>query len=52
MLCSYSVMEELIAYENSLHMRHDMELCDQSGEDQDKAWLDRPVAMEKDKSRL
>ena len=21
-------------------MRHDMELCDQSGEDQDKAWLD------------
>ena len=28
-------------------MRHDMELCDQSGEDQDKAWLDGPVAMEK-----
>ena len=24
-------------------MRHDMELCDQSGEDQDKAWLDGPV---------
>ena len=23
-------------------MRHDMELCDQSGEDQDKAWLDGP----------
>ena len=33
-------------------MRHDMELCDQIGEDQDKAWLDGPVAMEKDKSRL
>ena len=33
-------------------MRHDMELCDQSGEDQGKAWLDGPVAMEKDKSRL
>ena len=31
-------------------MRHDMELCDQSGEDQDKAWLDGPVAMEKGKS--
>ena len=33
-------------------MRHDMKLCDQSGEDQDKAWLDRPVTMEKVKSRL
>ena len=33
-------------------MRHDMELCDQNGEDQDKAWLDGPVAMEKSKSRL
>ena len=33
-------------------MRHDMKLCDQSGEDQDKAWLDGPVAMEKGKSRL
>ena len=33
-------------------MRHDMELCDQSGEDQDKACLDGPVAMEKGKSRL
>ena len=33
-------------------MRHDMESCDQSGEDQDKAWLDGPVAMEKGKSRL
>ena len=28
-------------------MRHDMELCDQSGEDQDKALLDELVAMEK-----
>ena len=37
---------------SSLHMRHDMELCDPSGEDQDKAWLDGPVAMVKDKSRL
>ena len=46
MLCSYSVIEELIAYE------HDMELCDQSGEDQDKAWLDGPVAIVKGKSRL
>ena len=33
-------------------MRHDMELCDQSGEDQGKALLDGPVAMEKDKSRI
>ena len=45
-------MEELIAYENSLHMRHDMESCDQSGEDQNKAWLDELVAMVNDKSRL
>jgi hypothetical protein len=35
-----------------LNMRHDMESCDQDGEDQDKAWLDGPVAMVKDKSRL
>ena len=33
-------------------MSHDMESCGQGGEDQDKAWLDGPVAMEKDKSRL
>ena len=33
-------------------MRHAMELCDQSGEDQHKAWLDGLVAMEKGKSRL
>jgi hypothetical protein len=30
-------------------MRHDMESCDQGGEDQDKAWLDGPVARVKDK---
>ena len=33
-------------------MRHDRELCDQSGEDQDKAWLDGPVAMVMEKSRF
>ena len=33
-------------------MRYVMELCDQNREDQDKTWLDGPVAMEKDKSRL
>ena len=33
-------------------MRHDMESCDQSGEDQDKAWLDELVAMVNGKSRL
>jgi len=31
-------------------MRHDMESCDQGGEDQDEAWLDGPVASVKDKS--
>jgi hypothetical protein len=31
-------------------MRHDMELCDQGGEDQDMTWLDRPVASVKGKS--
>ena len=30
-------------------MRHDMELCVQSVEDQDKAWLDGPVASVKGK---
>ena len=25
-------------------MRHDIESCDQGGEDQDKTWLDGPVA--------
>ena len=27
-------------------MRHDIESCDQGGEDQDKTWLDGPVASE------
>jgi len=31
-------------------MRHDMESCDQGGEDQDEAWLDGPVASVKSKS--
>jgi hypothetical protein len=31
-------------------MRHDMESCDQSGEDQDEAWLDGPVTSVKGKS--
>jgi hypothetical protein len=30
-------------------MRHDMESCDQGGEDRDVAWLDRPVASVKGK---
>ena len=30
-------------------MRHNMESCDQSGEDQDKTWLDGPVASVKGK---
>jgi hypothetical protein len=34
---------------SSLHMRHDMESCDQRGEDQDKTWLDEPVVSVKDK---
>jgi len=33
-----------------LHIRHDMESCDQGGEDQDEAWLDGPVARVKGKS--
>ena len=36
------MMKELI-------MRHDMESCDQGGEDQDKIWLDGPVASVKGK---
>ena len=32
-----------------LHMRHDIESCDQGGEDQDKAWLDGPIASVKGK---
>ena len=35
----------------SLHMRHDIESCDQGGEDQDKTWLDGPVASVKCKSK-
>jgi hypothetical protein len=31
-------------------MRHDMESCDQGGEDRDVAWLDGPVASVKGKS--
>jgi hypothetical protein len=31
-------------------MRHDMESCDQSGEDQDVVWLDGLVASVKGKS--
>jgi hypothetical protein len=30
-------------------MRHDMESCDQGGEDRDVAWLDGPVASVKGK---
>ena len=30
-------------------MRHDIESCDQGGEDQDKTWLDVPVASVKGK---
>ena len=30
-------------------MRYDIESCDQDGEDQDKTWLDRPVASVKGK---
>ena len=30
-------------------MRHDIESCDQGGEDQDKAWLDGLVASVKGK---
>jgi hypothetical protein len=33
-------------------MRHDIESCDQGGEDQDMTWLDRPVASVKGKSKV
>jgi len=46
------ISPQVITRRSSLHMRHDMESCDQDGEDQDKAWLDGPVAMGKGKSRL
>ena len=32
-------------------MRHDIESCDQGREDQDKTWLDEPVASMKGKSK-
>jgi hypothetical protein len=34
----------------SLHMIHDIESCDQGGEDEDMTWLDGPVAIVKGKS--
>ena len=33
-------------------MRHDIESCDQGGEDQDKTWLDGPVARVRASRRL
>jgi hypothetical protein len=30
-------------------MRHDIESCDQGGEDQDQTWLNRPIASVKGK---
>ena len=30
-------------------MRYDIESCDQGGEDQDKTWIDEPVASVKGK---
>ena len=30
-----------------MHIRHDIESCDQGGEDQDNTWLDEPVARVK-----
>ena len=33
-------------------MRHDIESCDQGGEDQDKTWLNGPVASVKGKLEL
>ena len=32
-----------------LHMRHNIESCDQGGEDRDMTWLDGPVASVKGK---
>jgi hypothetical protein len=31
-------------------MRHDIESCNQGGQDRDEAWLDTPVTSVKDKS--
>jgi hypothetical protein len=33
-------------------MRHDIDSCDQDGEDQDEAWFDGPVVKVKGKSKL
>jgi hypothetical protein len=33
-------------------MRHDIESCDQGGEDQDEAWLDRSIASVKGKAEV
>jgi hypothetical protein len=33
-------------------MRHDIESCDQGGEDQDETWLDGPVASVKASQRF
>jgi hypothetical protein len=33
-------------------MRHDIESCDQGGEDQDMTWLDKPVASVNGKSEI
>jgi hypothetical protein len=38
------------SWRSLLHMRHNMESCDQGGEDQDEAWLNGPVASVKGKS--
>jgi hypothetical protein len=40
----------MVSWRSSLHMRHDMESCDQGGENQDMTWLDRSVASVKGKS--
>ena len=37
-------------WRSSLHMRHDMESCDQGREDQDEAWLEGSVASVMGKS--
>jgi hypothetical protein len=39
-----------VSWRSLLHIRHDMESCDQGGEDQDMTWLDGPVASVKGKS--
>ena len=39
------ISPQVMMRRSSLHMRHNIESCDQGGEDQDKAWLDGPVVM-------